>query len=75
MQLLAVVLLIALVLATELHAQSTDSTDVEKDGKAEISWPCTAKCAAWWKCRLFGFFLRKCPKPAGCDCSKFAWER
>ena len=74
MQLFGVVLVILLVLTVNLHADSPDPQNVEKAGKGAISWPCTAKCANWWKCRILGFFFRKCSKPAGCDCSQFAWE-
>ncbi|CAF3399108.1 unnamed protein product [Rotaria sp. Silwood1] len=69
--------LVVLILIVSLHANATDDNNGNyiKAAKGEINWQCTAKCTLWWKCRILGFFLRKCNKPAGCDCSKFAWER
>lgn len=74
MQIFGVVLLILLVLTASLHADSPAVNNVEKAGKGAISIPCTVKCANWWKCRILGLFFRKCTKPAGCNCSQFAWE-
>ena len=73
-QVFGILLLIALIFTMGLHAQSTNDTSNLKLAKADISWSCTAKCASWWKCRIFSFFLSKCSKPGGCDCSRFAWE-
>ena len=69
------VMLMGLVLTGHLHANSTDNDGYVRTAKGVIDWQCTAKCAVWWRCRLSGFFLRKCDRPAGCDCSRFAWER
>lgn len=76
MQLLGVVLVVLLVLVGNLRADSSDEGDeiLERVSRGAISWPCTVKCGNWWKCRITGFFFRKCKKPAGCDCSQFAWE-
>ena len=73
-QIFGIILLIVVVLIADLHAETTDNTSNLKNGRADISWPCTAKCAAWWKCRNIRLLLKKCSKPAGCNCSQFAWE-
>jgi hypothetical protein len=73
-QVFGIILLIVLILTIDLHAQSTNNTGNLRTSKTDISWTCTSKCTGWWACRIFGLFFVTCTKPAGCDCSKFAWE-
>jgi hypothetical protein len=73
-QIFGIILLIVLILTIDLHAESTNNTSTLKSAKTDINWTCTSKCTGWWTCRIFGWFFVKCTQPAGCDCSKFAWE-
>lgn len=54
---------------------SSDNYQLERFMRGGIDVACTADCAKWWQCRITGFFIKKCNKPSGCDCSEFAWER
>jgi hypothetical protein len=74
LRLFAALFLVALVMIAGLHAVPTNNDDYVLDAKGGIDWVCTARCAVWWKCRIQGWFIKKCDQPSGCDCSKFAWE-
>ena len=54
---------------------SSDSNQLERFMRGGIDVACTANCAKWWQCRINGFFIKRCNKPPGCNCSEFAWER
>jgi len=63
--------------AVEVTEEPDDSSNdyLARNAKGGVDLACTAKCFKWWSCRIKCLFFCKCTRPAGCDCSKFAWER
>ena len=76
---IAALLLVALLmcqgyLAASVREVDSDSDELHQSARGGIDLPCTVDCAKWWRCRIMGFFIKRCTKPAGCNCSEFVWE-